>query len=305
MTRGRTANHLYVPVVGDGDPHTILRPENNELRTATELLQQILARAPPHRLRPRCSNDLADQVCASGEAASRADEQDRILPAGVITDLQVWRAAMQVEPADLRPTGPEQRSLLARTWQRRLNRRLGIHDTPQDQQWAVLLTELIPNLIKDSFLPSLTKRLQLGPRRPRRSQPRPIGSRQSTVTRRPPGSRTLVAHSRRTAPAAANNSHQTTPAVARLNATKPRPEPHRAPQTAPTIGPAAEPARDRPLPASRLRYHKDLLRCAKYRERMIMPLQAGEKTDDAYRCLRDVGHPRSHLVPLASAGCWI
>jgi hypothetical protein len=160
MTRGRTANHLYVPVVGDGDPHTILRPENNELRTATELLQQILARAPPHRLRPRCSNDLADQVCASGEAASRADEQDRILPAGVITDLQVWRAAMQVEPADLRPTGPEQRSLLARTWQRRLNRRLGIHDTPQDQQWAVLLTELIPNLIKDSFLPSLTKRLQ-------------------------------------------------------------------------------------------------------------------------------------------------
>jgi hypothetical protein len=119
------------------------------------------------------------------------------------------------------------------------------------------------------------------------------------------GSRTLVAHSRRTAPAAANNSHQTTPAVARLNATKPRPEPHRAPQTAPTIGPAAEPARDRPLPASRLRYHKDLLRCAKYRERMIMPLQAGEKTDDAYRCLRDVGHPRSHLVPLASAGCWI
>ena len=44
LTRGRTANHLYLPVVGDGDPHTILRPENNELRTATELLEQILAR---------------------------------------------------------------------------------------------------------------------------------------------------------------------------------------------------------------------------------------------------------------------
>jgi ATP-dependent exoDNAse (exonuclease V) alpha subunit len=32
LTRGRTANHLYLPVVGDGDPHTILRPENNGSR---------------------------------------------------------------------------------------------------------------------------------------------------------------------------------------------------------------------------------------------------------------------------------
>jgi hypothetical protein len=87
-------------------------------------------------------------------------EQDRVLPAGLITDVQVWRAAMQVERADLRPTGPERRSLLARTWQHRLNRRLDTHDTPQDQQWAELLAELIPNLINDSFLPSLTARLE-------------------------------------------------------------------------------------------------------------------------------------------------
>jgi hypothetical protein len=67
---------------------------------------------------------------------------------------------MHVQPADLGRTGPEQRSLLARTWQHRLNRRLGTHDTPQDQQWAELLAEQIPNLIKDSFLPNLTKRLE-------------------------------------------------------------------------------------------------------------------------------------------------
>jgi hypothetical protein len=292
--RGRRANHV---VIGDGDPHAILRPENNELRTATELLEQILARDatppsattrqleqhdpaillshataryldalhvaaehladpqmitnldhdadgliseltrdaswpalrarllllmahgadPPAELRnaaqqleldtagdraavldwrlddtrlhnslaplpwlpgipDRIANnpdwgpylaaraqlitDLADQVCASGEAATWADEQDRVLPAGLITDLQVWRTAMQVERADLRPTGPEQRSLLARTWQHRLNQRLGTHDTPQDQQWAELLAELFPNLIKDSFLPSLVQRLE-------------------------------------------------------------------------------------------------------------------------------------------------
>ena len=40
LTRGRTANHLYLQVVGDGDPHTVIRPET------------VIARAPP----PRCSN---------------------------------------------------------------------------------------------------------------------------------------------------------------------------------------------------------------------------------------------------------
>ena len=49
--------------------------------------------------RAQLINDLADQVCASSEAATRADEQDRVLPIGLITDLQVWRAAMQVKPA--------------------------------------------------------------------------------------------------------------------------------------------------------------------------------------------------------------
>jgi ATP-dependent exoDNAse (exonuclease V) alpha subunit len=44
LTRGRTANHLYLPVVGDGDPHAILRPENIRVSTAAELLEHILAR---------------------------------------------------------------------------------------------------------------------------------------------------------------------------------------------------------------------------------------------------------------------
>ena len=44
LTRGRTANHLYLQVVGDGDPHTVIRPETVAPRTPTELLEQILAR---------------------------------------------------------------------------------------------------------------------------------------------------------------------------------------------------------------------------------------------------------------------
>jgi hypothetical protein len=43
LTRGRTANHLYLQVVGDGDPHTLIRPETVAPRTPTETLQQILA----------------------------------------------------------------------------------------------------------------------------------------------------------------------------------------------------------------------------------------------------------------------
>jgi hypothetical protein len=44
LTRGRHANHLYLQVVGDGDPHSLIRPETVAPPTPTETLQQILAR---------------------------------------------------------------------------------------------------------------------------------------------------------------------------------------------------------------------------------------------------------------------
>jgi conjugative relaxase-like TrwC/TraI family protein len=44
LTRGRHANHLYLQVVGDGDPHTLIRPDTISPRTPTETLQQIIAR---------------------------------------------------------------------------------------------------------------------------------------------------------------------------------------------------------------------------------------------------------------------
>jgi hypothetical protein len=44
LTRGRHANHLYLQVVGDGDSHTVIRPEMISPRTPTETLQQIIAR---------------------------------------------------------------------------------------------------------------------------------------------------------------------------------------------------------------------------------------------------------------------
>ena len=44
LTRGRHANHLYLQVVGDGDPHSLIRPEAVSPRTPAETLHQILAR---------------------------------------------------------------------------------------------------------------------------------------------------------------------------------------------------------------------------------------------------------------------
>jgi AAA domain len=44
LSRGRHANHLYLQVVGDGDPHNIIRPDSISPRTPTETLQHILTR---------------------------------------------------------------------------------------------------------------------------------------------------------------------------------------------------------------------------------------------------------------------
>ncbi|HEX3204898.1 MAG TPA: hypothetical protein VHQ68_01535, partial [Propionibacteriaceae bacterium] len=44
LTRGRHGNHLYLQVVGDGDPHTLIRPDTISPHTPTETLQQIIAR---------------------------------------------------------------------------------------------------------------------------------------------------------------------------------------------------------------------------------------------------------------------
>jgi len=112
--------------------------------------------------RARLIIDHADQVriAARGNAPTWAVER-RFLPLDdLIADIQVWRAAMQVQPADLRPTGPIQSSLLARTWQLRLDKQLPAADIAQDQQWTNLLVKRIPDVIKDSYLPSLVDRLE-------------------------------------------------------------------------------------------------------------------------------------------------
>lgn len=71
VTRGRTANHIYVSVVGDGDPHTLIRPDTILPSTATELLEQILAPDGSPRSASTLLRDQQDPVVRLGESVGR------------------------------------------------------------------------------------------------------------------------------------------------------------------------------------------------------------------------------------------
>jgi conjugative relaxase-like TrwC/TraI family protein len=297
LTRGRSANHLYASVVGDGDPHKVLQPDNVHHRTATELLEQILGRdgsprsastllreqhnpavrlgaataryldalyvaaehlagpkvvanleqsaervfgrltsepawptvrgqillaaagadpvtdplsaaaardlisgrdqaavidsriqhdtqvagggplpwlpSIPHRLaadpnwgpylraRSQFVAELADQVrrTTAAEAPAWADHLQAAVPTELIADIQVWRAATQIDPSDLRPTVPPQSGYAARIVQQQLDNRLAAADTRTQWHWPQLLAAEAPSATADPFLPELEERL--------------------------------------------------------------------------------------------------------------------------------------------------
>jgi DNA primase catalytic core len=71
LTRGRIANHLYLQVVGDGDPHSILWPETVRPSTATDLLEQILGRDDAARSATTLASDQHDPAVRLADAARR------------------------------------------------------------------------------------------------------------------------------------------------------------------------------------------------------------------------------------------
>jgi hypothetical protein len=105
--------------------------------------------------------ELVDQVrlSAEGEALAWAAQPHSLVPAELIADLQVWRAATQVDPDDLRPTGPPQLGQTTRAGQQQLDERLTAPDTRTEWRWRQLLAAEVPSTTADSFLPELTGRL--------------------------------------------------------------------------------------------------------------------------------------------------
>jgi AAA domain len=71
LTRGRAANHLYLQVVGDGDPHSIIRPETVAPRAPTDTLHQILARDDTPTSATTLLRQLSDPAARLFEAVQR------------------------------------------------------------------------------------------------------------------------------------------------------------------------------------------------------------------------------------------
>jgi hypothetical protein len=110
--------------------------------------------------RARLVTELAAQVRT--DAAARlpgwAADIDRPLPEILIGDIEVWRAASQVDAYDRRPTGPAQLEKVARNWQRRLHERLAT-GAPSIDDWIRTITRLIPTAGADPFSGDLAERL--------------------------------------------------------------------------------------------------------------------------------------------------
>jgi hypothetical protein len=105
--------------------------------------------------------ELAEQVRlnAAAEAPAWAAQPHNPVPAELIANLQLWRAAAQVDPSDLRPTGPPQLDRAARIFQQQLDKRLAAADTNADGHWRRLLATEVPSTTADPFLPELEERL--------------------------------------------------------------------------------------------------------------------------------------------------
>ncbi len=299
LTRGREANHAYVVVVGDGDPHSVIRPDTINPPSPTDVLERILARdespisasttlreagnaavllghatarysdAVSYAARHvagqeglRKLDELAEQalprvtaatswpvlraqlltVAADGtdpiQALAKACEaplrdtrdpctvlawrisQDRQLrrpgplpwlpgiparlttdpvwgeylrarstlvadlagqvrtttldsreipawtgglvgqpPADLIADVEVWRAANQVEASDTRPTGEPPVGMAELRWQRHLIRRLATCQSAALDEWKASLGAIAPSVLDDTFAPILAARL--------------------------------------------------------------------------------------------------------------------------------------------------
>jgi len=71
LTRGRLANHAHLQVVGDGDPHTLIKPEAILPPTATDLLEAILARDEQPTSATSTSRTLADPTARLADATAR------------------------------------------------------------------------------------------------------------------------------------------------------------------------------------------------------------------------------------------
>ena len=99
LTRGRHANHVYLQVVGDGDPHTAIRPETIHPQTATDILEAILARDTAPTSATSLQQQLADPRVRLGESVARYTDALSAAAEDLAGDLAVRALERQVDHA--------------------------------------------------------------------------------------------------------------------------------------------------------------------------------------------------------------
>ncbi|MGK2875318.1 MAG: AAA family ATPase [Nocardioides sp.] len=71
LTRGKSGNHVYLEVVGDGDPHSVIHPTLVRPLTPTDILESMLARDDAQRSATSLIREQADPATRLGEASQR------------------------------------------------------------------------------------------------------------------------------------------------------------------------------------------------------------------------------------------
>jgi hypothetical protein len=159
------AGRVLLLVVGDGDPHAVIKKAD-----WVSLYQCPRGRRAPRPHRQPHPSWGSASMTAGWSPAVTSDfavsplplnaELRTPIPAELIADVQVWCAAIQLNPSDLRPTGPPQHSYASRIWQQQLDKRLAATDSRADRDLQRLLATEVPSTTADPFLPELADRLR-------------------------------------------------------------------------------------------------------------------------------------------------
>ena len=105
------------------------------------------------------AEQVADRACSSPIQPAWVDTGAAAPPPHLVAAVEVWRAAVGVDPADTRPTGAPQLGKAAATYQRQLRAGLTATRTPADQEWSSTLARIAPQVGRDPFIAVLAERL--------------------------------------------------------------------------------------------------------------------------------------------------
>ncbi|WP_232550046.1 MobF family relaxase [Propioniciclava soli] len=105
------------------------------------------------------ADHVRDRTLITTDQPAWVDTTSWAPPIALIADVEVYRAATGVDPADLRPTGDPQFQRTLHSYQTTLNRRLREDHSPALAEWGPALTELSATMPEDPYLSQLARQL--------------------------------------------------------------------------------------------------------------------------------------------------